>query len=216
MKEMNSQRGNALFLILIAVALFAALSYAVTQSGRGGGTVDKENAMIAAGQITQYPAGLRTAVTRMILTGTAATTIKLDTTATVGVFAPDGGGAVSETPPSGIGNAAAWSYSSVSGATGFYVKDVGTNTDGTGFEALASLYDVSVPVCAQINKGLGLSSTIAQTSDTPNPEEGQGQATYMLGDNVIDAIPGQAFACISEGGHFSPLGYIYYHTLIEQ
>lgn len=60
------ERGNVLFLILIAVALFAALSYAVTSSNRtGGGNVSKETARANAAAIIQYGAALKIAVTRM-------------------------------------------------------------------------------------------------------------------------------------------------------
>tara|TARA_B100001971_G_C18142322_1_gene511060 strand:- start:174 stop:923 length:750 start_codon:yes stop_codon:yes gene_type:complete len=66
---MKNNAGNALFLILIAVALFAALSYAVTQSGRGSGTIDKEKAQLAAAGASAYLGEIRQAVTRLKLFG---------------------------------------------------------------------------------------------------------------------------------------------------
>ena len=66
---MGSNRGNALFLILIAVALFAALSYAITNSGRGGGGTDREQVALAASQMVQYAGQVATAVTRLRITG---------------------------------------------------------------------------------------------------------------------------------------------------
>ena len=77
--QKNLERGNVLFLILIAVALFAALSYAVTQSSRSGGgdATDETNAVNAA-SITQYPTGVRTAILRMTIDGTDVTTIEFN------------------------------------------------------------------------------------------------------------------------------------------
>ncbi len=63
----SRQSGNVLFLILIAVALFAALSYAVTLSSRGGGNnTAKESASTGAARVFNFETALRAAITRLM------------------------------------------------------------------------------------------------------------------------------------------------------
>ena len=60
------QNGNALFLILIAVTLFAGLSYAITQTSRSGSAnIDKEEIQIKATRIAQHAGELTAAVNRL-------------------------------------------------------------------------------------------------------------------------------------------------------
>ena len=187
-----SQKGNALFLILIAVVLFAALSYAVTQSGRSGGGVDKEQAIIAAAKLTQYGSAVHTAITRMILTGTTVANLDL-TEAGVGenaVFAPEGGGVAWQVPTSDMGAGTVYSFSS-----GKNITNIGTVSN----EVTMTLSGMKFSVCEQINKNLGLSISPIQSDSN-------------IFDNTYDAYPGEAFFCFNN----SFGAFIYLHTFVEQ
>jgi len=77
--DRHSEHGNVLFLILIAVALFAALSYAVTSSNRtGGGSTERERAGLVASEIINYEIALRTAVTKLQASGCSLENISFD------------------------------------------------------------------------------------------------------------------------------------------
>lgn len=65
-RENSQENGNVLFLILIAVALFAALSYAVTSSTRtDGASASKEQAVLYSSQIIQSVTAIENAITRL-------------------------------------------------------------------------------------------------------------------------------------------------------
>lgn len=60
--------GNVLFLILIAVALFAMLTFAVTDAENESGNIDDEMGSVYATQVIQYANDMKTAVSRLRMT----------------------------------------------------------------------------------------------------------------------------------------------------
>lgn len=70
MRDFSSQRGNVLFIILLAIALFAALSYAALQGSRSGtaGMTD-EQARMAAQEIISYGNTMQTRAQQLRLQG---------------------------------------------------------------------------------------------------------------------------------------------------
>ncbi len=217
-KFRKSEKGNALFLILIAVALFAALSYAITQSGRGGGGVDKEQALITASQITQYAAGLRTTVTRMSITGTSLLEFEFDnddSDADNEVFNSAGGGAIEQDPPSGAG-ATAYAYIvPATSTTGQFLDDIGGDTSPDIFVVTDASDDLNSNVCQEINRGLGLATDPvvngAAYDDTTAAATYDGSTSAA---GVIDALPGEAFGCVYSGTA-TTTNRIYFHALVE-
>ncbi len=102
-----SQRGNILFLILLAVVLFAALSYAVTGSQRGSGKegVADEKTDSIASEIINYTALLSNTVNRLKIGGCKDSELSFENSTFAGytnsgtpadgrckVFSPTGGG----------------------------------------------------------------------------------------------------------------------------
>lgn len=171
------ESGNVLFLILIAVALFAALSYAVTQSTRSGaGSGDNETALINSAQLTQYPASVRTAVVRMVIGGTDVNNIEFNPPSdygslsdnSVGVFHPSGGGATFSTSPADFMDPTGLTLTSAQNlSTGEWAYNgenqidlIGTTnttaaTDDTA-DIIAFLPGITQTLCRRINSELGI------------------------------------------------------------
>lgn len=235
-KNRQSESGNVLFLILIAVALFAALSYAVTQSTRsGGGDASKETTLVNSAQITQYPAAIKTAITRMIVSNSTdpttllfdppssfAATLETDGTEALGVFYPvQGGGATYVNAPATVMDSAGgnttgtWVFNGEN-----QIQDIGT-TDGTGpiaatADIIAFLPGVKLAVCQSIHEKLGLTTTPPTVAGidyaTSMATGSEGVMSGALGSTITHAIlDGQPQGCFEDGGV-----YIYYHVLVER
>lgn len=232
----KSERGNVLFLILIAVALFAALSYAVTQSTRsGGGDASSETSLVNSAQITQYPASVKTAITRMIVSNsTSPYVLSFDdpslfttnlTTAQLqaeNVFHPSGGGATYTLGPANVmaaNVATAWVFN-----TENEIENIGQSggPNDTTADTIAFLPGVSLAICQKIHQKLGLSTTIPTETNidiTTSQDSTLGTATDRIftggGTGVIgnaNILSGQPQGCFQQPAST----YNYYHVIVER
>jgi hypothetical protein len=227
----HKESGNILFLILIAVALFAALSFAITQSSRSTGSTKDEQTVVSDSVITQYPPIVRTGILRMI---TANSTDPMDvkfnspstfaslTNTTQGVFHPNGGSTTYETgDPQAMqsGVTGPWHFN-----VEFEIQNIGTSVPDSsdGNELTAFLPGVSQNVCTQIDTDLGIGAIPNTTVDLSASYDKDMDTSYILptgetvlgsnGGNGTDALNSQSSGCFRNNGG----EYVYYQVLLER
>ena len=241
-KSRYSEHGNALFLILIAVALFAALSYAITSSSRGGGNINREQMQIDISETLQYLAAMDTAVTRLMARGISETELGFSndvwtdefgvlfnpdghnpncTSNDCEIFHPDGGGMYPKILPSSM--------------DGWYPNGGTQNAPGHGKIQMASVLGVgsSEPelllvygfvkpeYCIEINKKLGIidEGVDDMTLELQDITNYHGDYTMVITDPMGDEfteIEGQlTFAARATSGG-SPYNCRLYHVLLPR
>lgn len=177
----RNQRGNVIFILLIAVVLLGALSFAITQTQRGSTSqVTDENARLLATEIIDYSNTVANAVGQLRLRGVAETALCFDSpqwpvdhvyafpacdTQTNRIFSPDGGGVIWARPT-------ALAFDPDANPSGLWEYVVGNEVTGIGTDGLADdnvdllmiLTGLNFKVCHQINKLLQVENPDAEST----------------------------------------------------
>lgn len=202
----KNKSGNILFLILIAVALFAALSYAVTGSNRTtGNTVESEKAKLSQGEIDSYLASVETGKNRLLLINGCASinyTPPADQVAadrSCHIFHPDGAGV----PYRNFGYGAGCNLTSL--ALGEWCNGVAYAGTSGGNRIYTTLSDLGDLKWAQ-------SSTVNVPADSM--DDGLANTNTLIGLVNADAPYDAAIACRALGEEWylpalNELGNIY-------
>jgi hypothetical protein len=207
------QRGQALFLVLIAIALFAALAYVVTQATPGGHAA---SGLRTVARVAAYPAAVQSAVKKMLAADVSVSELDFSTDAEgkAAVFSPSFGLAY-RSPEPALGAGIEWNFKGISPeGRGFFVSGIGT--DGPkGKDAIAYIDNVPLKACEEINEALGLLGKPLPEVPSVNLDGKGGGAKDSAGKNpytfhAYSAAPKQG-ACVQNGDK-----YVYYHVIVAQ
>lgn len=219
--SVESMAGNALFLILIAVMLFAALAYAVSNSLHNGGegSTEGEKNKVNSANVQQFPSVIAQTITRM----TISKTVTLDilsfahagstTYGTFGsdptheIFNPQGGGVPYQMPEKGINDGSDWIFTGA-----LEVEGIGSTVgDMTSSDLLALLPGVSLATCRNINSDGSINNLATPPTLTLAGESTAYTGTFSYADTISDA----SLASKNSGCYFSATlnKYVYYHVL---
>ena len=236
---MLKQKGNVLFIILIAVALFAALTYAITSSSRGGSNMDNERGAINATDYLSYGQGMEKMVARMLSNEISENGLSFEntvwkqydgadvmaanaacTTPACKMFDPAGGGlSVKTFNTQTVGSPANADVQSGHGVV-YALKVTGVGSVAHDLVLMIAILDQNT--CIQINKSLGITNTggvpPADTWEgairyTGAFTGGPNDATDEIGDMATDITRKTAGCITRSGGAYGSSDNYYYQVL---
>ncbi|MCB1532043.1 MAG: hypothetical protein KDJ35_04145 [Alphaproteobacteria bacterium] len=196
MDLMTNERGNMLFIILIAVALLGFLTAAIQYSSNPeGATIDKEELRIRITEVQRYVSELERAVLYIQQNGYSEDDIRFanpentdygdlsaDADPTNQVFHRDGGAALYRDAPDGINDGSAWEFYG-----GTHLPGVGSDKP----DLIAVLPNVTAQFCSRINE-------INNQSGTPQDTG----ASAASGSNAGDCLNLGALGRFDDGQQY--------------
>lgn len=221
----NRQSGSVFVYILLAIALLAALSYAVSRGSRGGtSTLTDQQAKLAAQEIIDYGNSVAAAVQKLRLRGCSDTEVSFENNvSTVNYTNPSApsdkschifdmnGGQLNNYVDKKwfIGTIPEWRFNNQS-----HIFRVGSDcATGSCADLAILIQSLDKSTCIEVNKILNIiSSSIPFDSDLDfDPFRGIYKAGSVIGDEpTSDPIKGKSSACISTGTNF------FYQVLIAR
>ncbi len=240
----NKESGSAIIWILIAVSLFAALSYAISSSSQTSTSmITDEQAKAYANQIIAYGSAVKSAVKRLQLRGCKDTEISFENNVVAGYANPNApsnkschvfdvaGGGVSWNQPN-----SSWINRNFSSSNLYnkwitsgrpIVPGIGKNTCGGGTgncsELSIFLPYVTKEICIKINETLGVNNPSGEpfneTTGICLYDTNKFVGSYGAGSCGIDngAVTGKKAACLKTFmASPSTNGYIFYTVLIAR
>ncbi len=231
----TSQHGNALWFILVAIVLLAALTVLLTRSGTNvDQSGDVEQQRIKASQILRWAKGIEATIEQMKLRGISESDISFENTVTTQdysnalcdahkdpndckIFATGGGGQNYLNPPSG--SAAAGSEWIFTGANnvGTAAYPIGTTAAGTGNDLILLLPNANAALCTQINRDMEIGGTLPAdaTGIALTPFVGAYDAALVIidGDGIPFELNGKASGCFTDTNANPDVTYFYYVVL---
>lgn len=197
---LGPERGSGFLMILTAIVLFAALSYAISRQSGGTKGLSEERQKLGASEIIDAGTRFADTVSRLRLKGISSTGISFENTVVSGytnggcssdsckVFAFDGGGLDWEMPVAGVNGGEDWGFSgSVS------LTDAGTSDP----DLLAVFPDISLDVCSRLNVLLGLHDAVTSPPLIPAATFDKFTGTYSALSTInAPLINGKKSGCL--------------------
>ena len=214
----DSQNGNALWFVLVAVALLAALTMAMTRSSDTvEQTGDVERARILASDLMRYTDGIKAAIDKMLVTGISESDVCFHSsewghTDYNGASCAQTANQIFHVEGAGVGFR---TFDFVSGWDIFGSHRV-QNLETTLPELIIQAR-VSAPICREINNLLNIPnpSNTPPTDAISNIARFNGTYTLASPDNTIGdnaaSLAGKESGCRKDGSN-----YYYYQVLIKR
>lgn len=216
--ENSGEKGNALIYVLIAIVLFAALSFILSKrtDNNSTSTIDSSKTELYADQIIAFASQAKTVIDQMMFTGTTIDTLDFTLPSQAGfetapnvhkVFHPAGGGLSMANIPAEIQNEV-----SANPPAGWYIGAFNNVewTKGTGTDVILTAYQISKGVCESLNKKITGNTAIPAISGTLKDFliETAGNTDFEISDCA--ACEGYASLCVSNS---PPTIYSYYNIV---